>query len=134
MTVVDAAGNEAGFSRDLQVDNRPRLEDGPRVTLGVGPRGVRNGQRAGFRGRVTGGGEPVGDVIVALEAKVGRRWVSFRTLRSGPDGVFQTLYRFTRTRRTQTYRFRARIVSQKGSESGKVLSRVARVRVIAGTR
>lgn len=129
VTAVDAGGNQVSFSRDFQVDNRPRLEDGARVTLGAGPKKIRNGQRAGFRGRVTGGGQPVPDVIVALEARVGRRWVNFRTLRSGPEGVFQTLYRFTRTRRTRTYRFRARIVSQAGSD-GKVVSRGARVRVI----
>lgn len=49
--------------------------------------------------RVTGGRAPVADVIVALEARVGRPWVNFRTLRSGPDGVFEMLYRFTRTGR-----------------------------------
>ena len=130
VTVIDAAGNEASLSRDFQVDNRPRLEDGAKITLGVGPKTIRNGQKAGFRGRVTGGGEPVADVIVALEARVGRRWVNFRTLRSGPDGIFQTLYRFTRTRRTRTYRFRARIVSQKGSEAGNVVSRGGRVKVL----
>ena len=129
VTVVDAGGNEASFTREFQVDNRPRLEDGAKITLGVGPKTIRNGQRAGFRGRVTGGGEPVPDVIVALEARVGRRWVNFRTLRSGPAGIFETLYRFTRTYRTRTYRFRARIVSQKGSEAGNVVSRGGRVKV-----
>ena len=129
VTVVDAGGNESSFTREFQVDNRPRLADGAKITLGVGPKKIRNGQRAGFRGRVTGGGEPVPDVIVALEARVGRRWVNFRTLRSGPEGIFETLYRFTRTYRTRTYRFRARIVSQKGSEAGNVVSRGGRVKV-----
>ena len=118
------------YRGQFRVDNRPRLEDGAKITLGVGPKRIRNGQRAGFRGRVTGGGEPVPDVIVALEARVGRRWVNFRTLRSGPEGIFETLYRFTRTYRTRTYRFRARIVSQTGSETGKVVSRGGRVKVL----
>ena len=130
VTVIDAGGNEASFTREFHVDNRPRLSDGAKATLGVGPKRIRNGQRAGFRGRVTGGGEPVPDLIVALEARVGRRWVNFRTLRSGSAGIFETLYRFTRTYRTRTYRFRARIVSQKGSEAGNVVSRGARLKVI----
>lgn len=83
------------------------------VSLRIDERVVRNGQRVTFRGRVAGR-IPTGGATVALQAKVGRRFRTFRQVRVTPAsaGRFATRYRFTATTRTTRYRFRALVLKQ----------------------
>jgi hypothetical protein len=89
----------------LRVGARPRLKVGPRSRL-------RNGQVARFRGKLPGPG--AGDRIVVLQVKLGRRWVAFKTARTGADGRFRARYRFRSTTSRRLYRFRALVREQAG--------------------
>jgi hypothetical protein len=81
-----------------------------KATLRVRPRRTRNGRRVRFRGRVLGEGLPPRGKLVDLQAFDARRWRTFKTTRSRPDGRFRASYRFVRTtRRARTFRFRARV-------------------------
>jgi hypothetical protein len=85
------------------------------VTLRTDKRVVRNGERLAFLGRVAGR-IPAGGATVALQAKVGHRFRTFRQVRvtSAAAGRFVTRYRFTATTRTTRYRFRALVLKQAG--------------------
>jgi hypothetical protein len=85
---------------------------GDRVTLTRSRRAVRNGQGITFGGRVVDGGVPSANTLVALQARVGRRWVTFAVVRTDPLGNYTSRYRFTRTRRSTRYRFRAHVDAQ----------------------
>jgi hypothetical protein len=147
--VLDAAGNESSSERTLTVANgvagaggdSSREEDriavagqtalSALVTLRSSKRSVRNGKRLMFLGRVSAGEAPVARVLVALQARVGRKWVTFRTVRTDERGLFGARYRFTRTFRTRSYTFRARLSAQAGVETDSDSPRV-RVRVRGG--
>jgi hypothetical protein len=70
---------------------------------------VRNGNSGVFKGRV-GGPIPSGGVFVALEVREPNRWVPVATTRrwvkTSNTGTFALAYRFLRTFRPATYRFR----------------------------
>ena len=68
-----------------------------------------------FSGRVLGQ-LPNGGIAVALQAKVGRHYRSFRQLRASnrTRGRIRTVYRFERTTRPVRYRFRLKVVRQAG--------------------
>jgi hypothetical protein len=85
------------------------------LTLRVSRRSLRNGQRLAFTGRVLGP-VPTAGVAVTLQAKVGRRYRSFRQLRasSRTGGRLRTVYRFQRTTSPVRYRFRLKLVRQAG--------------------
>jgi hypothetical protein len=84
------------------------------ITLKASRRSVKNGKAVAFSGAVMTGTRPFNDVIVALQARVGSRWVTFKNVRTGTAGGFGARYRFTRTFRTRTYTFRARVSKQQG--------------------
>jgi hypothetical protein len=68
---------------------------------------VRNGKRVRFSGQLHGpyyGGAPV----FALQVKVGKKWRTFKAVKGDPSGAFGGQYRFTATRVKQTYKFRAK--------------------------
>jgi hypothetical protein len=98
------------------------------VTLQVGDHSLRNRQRLTFSGRVLGQ-LPQAGVAVALQAKVGRHYRSFRQLRasSRTGGRFRTVYRFERTTSPARYRFRAKLVRQAGLPYQGGVSVVVRV-------
>jgi hypothetical protein len=75
--------------------------------LTVDRRKLRNGQTVRFTGRLLGKPIPAGGKVVALQAKVGRRWRTFATPRANVKGVFKHRYRFTSTTGTRRYVFRA---------------------------
>jgi hypothetical protein len=85
------------------------------LTLHVDRHRLRNGQRLVFTGRVLGA-VPAEGIAVALQAKVGRRYRSFRQLRasSATGGRIRTAYRFERTTASVRYRFRLKVVRQAG--------------------
>ncbi len=80
-------------------------------SIRVTPRRTRNGRTVRFRGRLRA---PAADKLVELQARVRGRWRTFRTMRSGPNGVWKARYRFEATCRLQRYRFRARLPRQAG--------------------
>jgi len=100
------------------------------VRLRATPSRVRNGGRVRFRGRLRGGPKPRAGVLVVLQAREGGRWRSFRTLRTTrKGGRFATRYRFTRTGRPTTFRFRAIVRKQIGYAYSTGGSPSVRVRV-----
>jgi hypothetical protein len=68
---------------------------------------LRNGQAVRFTGRLLGRPVPSAGKLVALQAKVGRRWRTFATPRANAKGVFRHRYRFTATTGLRRYAFRA---------------------------
>jgi Bacterial Ig domain len=100
------------------------------VRLSVSPSRVRNGGRVRFRGRLRGGPKPRAGVLVVLQAREGGHWRSFRTVRTTrKGGRFSTRYRFTRTGRPTTFRFRALVRKQIGYAYSTGTSPSRRVRV-----
>jgi hypothetical protein len=102
-----------------------------RTTLRVAPHAVRNGQRVRFDGRVVSGPQPATGVLVALQARVSpRRWITFRLTRaSARSGRFRARYRFSATRGTFAYRFRAVVKPQPGYPFATGRSNTVRVLV-----
>jgi hypothetical protein len=102
-------------SHDAVVGRPAVLKVRAGVSLRTDKRVVRNGERLAFLGRVAGR-IPAGGATVALQAKVGHRFRTFREVRVTPAsaGRFVTRYRFTATTRTTRYRFRALVLKQGG--------------------
>jgi hypothetical protein len=90
-----------------------RLRVRPRVTLRASPRHLKTGQRVRFAGRVGGGSLPTRGLVITLQAgSAGTSWITFRTVRSRRGGRFSAAYRFTNTKTTMRYRFRALVERQ----------------------
>jgi len=108
-----SGGGSAGGATGPPVSNpaQPGVL-GDRVTLTRSRRAVRNGQSISFGGRVVDGGVPSANTLVALQARVGRRWVTFAVVRTDKFGNYTSRYRFTRTRRSTRYQFRAHVDAQ----------------------
>jgi hypothetical protein len=81
-------------------------------TLGVTKKKLSNGHSVGFRGQLPG---PHADgVAVTLQARVGKKWRTFKQVTSERGGSFQGKYRFTQTHGSVLYVFRA-LVKKQGS-------------------
>jgi hypothetical protein len=81
-------------------------------TLQIAKKSLANGDAARFSGRVPG---PNADGrAVALQARVGRKWRTFKQLRTDSDGQFRGRYRFTQTMGRVRYVFRALVKRQGG--------------------
>jgi hypothetical protein len=107
-----------------------RLRVRPRVSLRASPSARRTGQRVRFTGSVKGGTLPPNGLIVRLEAGAARsRWITFRSVRTGSRGRFRATYRFTNTRGSVRYRFRASVQLQADYPFERGTSRSAWVRV-----
>jgi hypothetical protein len=80
------------------------------VTLAVTPRRAARRGTVRFRGRLLGGPVPRAGKLVELQARArgGRRWITFRTVRTDRAGRFSSRYRFRATYGKVTYEFRAR--------------------------
>jgi hypothetical protein len=73
---------------------------------------VSNGRSAVFLGSLPG---PNSDGrAVALQARVGKKWRTFKQLRTGTEGGFHGEYRFTQTVGVVRYTFRALVKRQAG--------------------
>jgi hypothetical protein len=83
----------------------PRLKVGPRSRLS-------NGDVARFRGKLPG--PFAGGRVVILQARLGKRWLPFKTARTEPDARFRATYRFRETTGRRLYRFRAVVREQAG--------------------
>lgn len=81
-------------------------------TLRVTKSKLRNGHAVGFRGRIPG--PDAAGRAVTMQAKVGRKWRTFKQLQTDPAGHFKGKYRFTQTRGRVLYVFRAMVKKQGG--------------------
>jgi hypothetical protein len=112
---------DAGPSRQLDLvyryndrvlDGQVELDSRVIPTLEIARKSLTNGDSARFRGRVPG---PNADGrAVAMQARVGRKWRTFKQLRTDSDGRFLGKYRFTQTRGRVRYVFRALVKRQSG--------------------
>jgi hypothetical protein len=73
---------------------------------------LSNGRSVGFRGRIPGPGAQGRGVT--MQAKVGKKWRSFKQLQTDSTGRFKGKYRFTQTRGLVRYVFRALVKKQGG--------------------
>jgi hypothetical protein len=131
-----------GTSREVRFEYRTRVDDPspalrarvrlgvrPRATLRVRPRRVGFGGTIRLSGRVRSRPRPRPGKLVILQAFDRGRWRPLATARSGKGGRFGTRYRFTRTFRPRTYRFRARLPREAAYPYSTGNSRTVRVRV-----
>jgi hypothetical protein len=81
-------------------------------TLKLAETSLRNGESAHFRGRLPG--PNAASRLVALQARAGRKWRTFKQLRTDDGGAFKGLYRFTQTTERARYVFRALVKRQGG--------------------
>jgi len=94
---------------------------------------VRNGRAAVFSGRIAGA-VPRAGVLLTLQAfQFGRGWTPAQsrpsTVRTSSDGRFRLSYRFTRTFRKTTYRFRVLVNEDSRFAYTRAASRVLKVTV-----
>lgn len=74
-------------------------------SLAASRRRVLNGQRVQFRGRLR---VPQPEKLVELQVRLSGRFQTFKTVRTGPNGVWKVGYRFRRTCGRTRFVFRAR--------------------------
>jgi hypothetical protein len=97
---------------DRSLSNRVQLDSRVVPSLAILEKRLENGESARFKGQVPG---PNADSrAVALQARVGRKWRTFKQLRTDSDGRFRGRYRFTQTRGRVQYVFRALVKRQGG--------------------
>jgi hypothetical protein len=81
-------------------------------TLKLVEKSVLNGQKAHFKGMLPG--PNAAGRAVALQARAGRKWRTFKQLKTDDNGAFKGLYRFTQTSGEARYVFRALVKRQGG--------------------
>jgi hypothetical protein len=97
---------------DKVLGGRVQLDSRVVPTLEIRKKSLENGEAAQFSGRVPGPNAE--GRAVAMQARVGRKWRTFKQLRTDPDGRFRGKYRFTQTRGRVRYVFRALVKRQSG--------------------
>jgi hypothetical protein len=95
-----------------KVSDRIELDSTVVPTLDIPKKSLSNGQAAIFLGHLPGPNAE--GRAVALQARVGRKWRTFKQLRTDSDGRFRGRYRFTQTVGRVRYFFRALVKSQSG--------------------
>jgi hypothetical protein len=131
-----------GSSRELRFEYRTRVDDPspalrarvrlgvrPKATLTVRPKHVGYGGRIRLSGRVRSRPLPRPGKLVVLQAFDRGRWRTFATTRSRKGGRFSRGYRFSRTFRPRTFRFRARLPREAAYPYSTGNTPTARVRV-----
>jgi hypothetical protein len=97
---------------DKVLGGRVQLDSRVVPTLEIPKKSLENGDAARFFGRVPG---PHADGrAVAMQARVGRKWRTFKQLRTDSEGRFRGKYRFTQTSGRVRYVFRALVKRQGG--------------------
>jgi hypothetical protein len=95
-----------------KLTDRVQLDSTVVPTLTVPKKRLANGHSAIFLGQLPG---PNADGrAVALQARAGRKWRTFKQLRTDTEGKFKGKYRFVHTIGRQQYVFRALVKSQSG--------------------
>jgi len=81
-----------------------------RPSFEASPRHLRNGDQVFFTGALP---QPFyrGLPTVALQVRQGKKWRPFKVVELQPDGTFNGVYRFTKTRSRSSYRFRAKALA-----------------------
>jgi hypothetical protein len=97
---------------DKVLGGRVQLDSRVVPTLEIPTKSVENGDAARFTGRVPGP-NPDGRAV-AMQARVGRKWRTFKLLRTDSEGRFRGKYRFTQTTGRVRYVFRALVKRQGG--------------------
>ncbi|HEX5820838.1 MAG TPA: hypothetical protein VFY30_03635 [Solirubrobacterales bacterium] len=127
-TTVTTQGNgrfatrlDAGPSRTVdlvyrfntkKVSDRVELDSKVVPSLAIPHKHLTNGQAATFVGQLPGPNAE--GRAVALQARVGRKWRTFKQVQTVDDGRFRGKYRFTQTVGRVRYIFRALVKSQSG--------------------
>jgi len=119
----------AGTDTDLPSSAALATKVTAAARLKVDRRRLRNGQAVRFSGRLLGRPVPRAGKLVALQAKVGRRWRTFATPRANARGVFRHRYRFTATTGRRRYAFRAVVTREAAYPFERGSSKVVRVTV-----
>lgn len=81
-------------------------------TLNVRPKRLRNGQSVRFLGDLPGPNES--SRVITLQARTGKKWRTFKQLRTDEKGNYRGKYRFTQTHGSTSYTFRAVVKKQGG--------------------
>jgi hypothetical protein len=82
-----------------------------------------------FSGRLRGLPVPANGKLVELQVRFPTGWQTFKTIRSDADGKWAARYRFSRTRGSVRYRFRARLPREAGYPFDTGVSASVSVRV-----
>jgi hypothetical protein len=115
-----------GSAQVLPAEHEVKLIVPAASGIGVRPRRTSNGGRVRFRGRLHA---PVPGKLVELQARLPGRWQTFKTVKTGPNGVWRASYRFGSTCGVQVYGFRARLPRQAGYPYATGRTRRVAVRV-----
>jgi 5-hydroxyisourate hydrolase-like protein (transthyretin family) len=91
---------------------RVQLDSRVIPTLRIAKKNLQNGDAARFKGWVPGPNAE--GRAIAMQARVGRKWRTFKQLRTDSDGRFRGKYRFTQTSGRVRYVFRALVKRQNG--------------------
>jgi len=128
----------AGPTRDLDLvyrsnnqvirHNTLRLDSEVVPTLKIRSKTLRNGESARFKGRIPGPHQA--DRAVTLQARAGKKWRTFKQVRTDEKGKFKAKYPFRHTRGKVTYRFRALVKKQGGYPYAAGASKKRKVKVI----
>ena len=112
---------DAGPSRDLDVVYRYNSSTLARElgidstvvpTLKIADKTLANGDSVRFRGAVPGPNAE--SRVITLQARAGKKWRTFKQLRTNSLGSFKGRYRFTQTTARTRYTFRAVVKRQGG--------------------
>jgi hypothetical protein len=91
---------------------------------------VVNGEGVTFRGRLKGGPRPTPGKLIEIQARTRGGWRTFATARATPwNGRWSYAYRFSATRGSVRYRFRARVPQESGYPYETGVSRTVTVLV-----
>ena len=126
--IIHAGYRPSADSVDLACSRNVRLNVRAGLTLRA-TRRVPRGGRVRFRGRLLGKPIPRVGKLIDLQAFDGGRWRTFETTRANRTGRYRASYRFVRTARPRTFRFRARARREARYPYALGTSRVVRVRV-----
>jgi hypothetical protein len=114
-----ATNLDPGPSREIQVvyrfndsflDRQLRLESAVVPQFRIAEKAVRAGNAAHFSGSLPG--PAAGSRVVALQARAGKKWRTFKQLRTDAHGRFRGKYPFRQTAGRVTYTFRALVKRQ----------------------
>ena len=100
--------NDKLLADQVQLDSRVV----PTLKIPKTKRHIRNGKATRFKGLLPG--PNAAGRVVALQARAGKKWRTFKQLRTSADGRFRGKYRFLSTRGRQRYFFRVLVKSQAG--------------------
>ena len=88
------------------------LDSSVRPFFKVNRKRLRNGRAVRFRGRIPG--PSAQGRAVTMQARVGKKWRTFKQLQTKNAGRFKGKYRFTQTHGRVRYVFRALVKRQGG--------------------